>query len=357
MVRQRQFQHLSGWAGDLAAYIDVLDPGFYGYLVRRPIALKQVTFACMATKVRLKQLGDETEIEYPPDAELRALSETIRTQSPRKLLMEVFGSCRDGFAGAMNKIGHAAQPPGFYLKLHTILSDPGRRQIGNVIRQLRHLDAETLDVIEALDPLFLVPRFIDKVCSIQDARDLTQALALIKQHCRRATDEALDESIRHSDGPLSKWIEKWIMAADRLPKPPLDPGPDFVLLDTGPKMVEAGIRYRNCLNSLDKVVRALRGKAFYWEHPQHKVIVEAKAIGPEPVWAYTRIHVFDNGSAPVRIGKEIEQQFLRAGFTSLEWEPEETPWGAVDRLAQRLFSLDDSDELMNAFKSLTGEAA
>jgi hypothetical protein len=364
MVGQRRFHHLTGWAGDLAAHTDTLDPGFYGHLVRLRAGFKQVAFSVLA-KALLDECdssrgGDHGTDGYPSDAVLKEIARAIRTHGPRQVLLDAYGSVPDGFVGSLAKIGHSAQPKAFYTELHSVLSDPTKGQIAQIVRQLRRIDSERLDALEALDPLFLVPRFAEKVASARDAVDLTTTLGLIRNACSRATDEALDASIRHSDSTPYQWIERWLLRADRIPHPPFDPGPDFVPLDTGPRIVEAGLRYRNCLGSrsLDQIVHVLRNRAYYWEHPRHQVIAEAEALGPKQVWVFSGVHGIANRPAPFAVSQEIEECFLRAGIGSVHWIPEDSPWNAVSRLARAKFASNEVDQALNELEmELPGVAA
>jgi len=207
MVGQGRVYHLDGWAGDLAAHIDISDPGFYGHLVRLRTGFRQVAIAIMAAKVPSDVSGtsdthDHSVAKEVPDHYLKEIAQAIRTQSPRRLLIETYGSCPDGFMGALSKIGPVAQPKQFYTRLHDLFADPDKRQTANVARQLRRLDAAKLEILEALDPLFRVPQFAEQVAIVQEAHDLAEALSIIRQSCSRATDEALDASIRHHKGSV-----------------------------------------------------------------------------------------------------------------------------------------------------------
>lgn len=344
MVERRRLYHLDGWASDLAAHIDTLDAGFYGHLVRLPLGLRQVAFAVMATEQIL-------------DANLREMAQAIRTQSPRCLLIRMFGSCPDGLIGALSKIGPVAQPKQFYGRLHDLFSNPGKRQIANVARQSRRFDVVKLDILETLDPLFRVPRFAEQVANVQEAHDLTDALSIIRQSCRRATDEALDASIHHHKGSIPQWIERWLSASDRILFPSHDLGNEFVPLDTAKKMADAGRRYENCLRSSAMIVRVLRGMTRFWEHPRFGVIVEAQATGSVTGWCYAAIHMPRNAFPSFEISGMVENHFLNAGYGSLSWEPQGRSWEAISRLTRHSTALGEIEEIDAALEELANEAA
>lgn len=362
MVGQGPLYHLDGWAGDLAAHIDILNPGYFGHLVRLSLGFRQVAFAVMAAKARSdlqepSNRGNHSPAEGSADINLMQMAQAIWTQSPRRLLSEAYGSCPDGFMGALAKIGPVVQPKQFYGRLHNLFNDPGKREMANVARQFRHIDAVTLDILETLDPRFRVPQFAEQVASVQEALDLTEAVSIIGQSCSRATDEALDASIRHHKGSILQWIERWLSAADRIPFPPHDLGDEFVPLDSARKMADAGRRYRNCLRSSAMVIRVLRGISRFWEHPHFGVIVEAQATGPATGWAYAATHMPRNGFPSFEIAAKVEHHFLKAGYGSLNWEPQALSWEALNRLTRHTTALREIEEIDEAIEELAKECA
>lgn len=361
MVGQGRVYHLDGWAGDLSAHIDISDPGFYGHLVRLRPGFRQVAFAVMAANALsdLPRTSDKDDHSVGDDIPniLKEMAQAIRTQSPRRLLTEAYGSCPDGFMGGLAKIGLVAQPKQFYRRLHDLFADPGKRQIANVARQFRRFDAVKLEILETLDPTFRVRQFAERVASVQEARDLTEALSIIRQTCSRATDETLDTSIRHHKGSIPQWIKRWLSAADRIPFPPHDLGKEFVPLDTAAKMADAGRRYANCLRSSAMIIRVLRGVTRFWEHPRFGVIVEAQATGPTTGWCYAAIHMPRNGFPSLEIAGEVENHFLGAGFGSLNWEPQGPSWEALNRLTRYGTNLAEIEEIDAALEELADETA
>jgi len=362
MGERQRLCYLDGWAADFAAQIDILDPGYFGHLVRLPMGFRQVAFAVMAAKAQsdlpgLSDARNDSATKDRADIHLMQMAQAIRTHSPRRLLIEAYGSCPEGFMGALGKVGPVAQPKQFYGRLHNLFSDPAKREMANVTRQFRRFDAEKLEILEALDPLFLVPRFAEIVTSVQEAHDLTEALSIIRLSCSRATDEALDASIRHCKRSISHWIERWLSSMDRIPFPPHDLGHEFLPLDTARKMADAARRYENCLRSSAMTIRVLRGMSRFWEMPRCGVIVEAQATGPATGWCYAAIHMPRNGFPSFEIADEVEKHFLDAGYGSLNWEPQAPSWEALNRLTRYGTNLAEVEEIDEALKELANEAA
>jgi hypothetical protein len=357
----RRLYHLDGWASDLAAHIDMLDPGYFGHIVRLSPGFRQVAFAVMAATAPsdLPGTSDKADHSVADDVPniLKEMAQAIRTQSPRRLLIKAFGSCPDGFLGALAKIGPMAQPKQFYWRLHDLFCAPDKRQMADVARQFRRFDAVKLEILAALDPLFLVPRFAEQVASVQEAMDLTEALSVIRNSCSRATDESLDTSIRHHRGSISKWIKRWLSAADRIPFSPHDLGHEFVPLDTARKMADAGRRYENCLRSSTMIIRVLRGMTRFWEMPRCGVIVEAQATGPATGWCWAAIHMPRNGFPSFETAGEVENHFLGAGFGSLNWEPQAPSWDSLSRLTRHGTNLAEIEEIDAALEDLADGAA
>ncbi len=351
MDRRYRFNALpNGRFHDLIVSLDTVDPGFLGWLIRLPEGSRQVVFAVLARVGAdfLRPLREGQEPNLPSPEQLTALSPVLkdmRKLRARDLIEKYYGSCPDGFRGALAKTGARPQA-GYYPRLYAVFADTKHRQIAKVIRLLPSMDVGRLNILMTLDPIFLWPRFCSKVRDAQQAADLSTALMMIRQIIGgEASDEALATSIRSigENTSVAEWVESWLHRARRIAYPQLDLGTEWVPLDTGAKMVDAGLRFQNCLRTTDRILDVLKGHKFYFENTRRMTLAEVQAVGPQRFLILAATHTKRNAFVARGMRRETEAAFLAAGVPSLNWKEEGGPWSAVERVPNGFFSLPDDE--------------
>lgn len=348
----RRYPLFHGRLADLCIALDTIDPGFLGYVRRLSHRRAQAALCTLAItgEAALSCDSDHFSGVSPEIIALKPVATAIRKLGIQELLATYVGPHEEGLIGALEKLPSGVQPAKTYRTLVEIFANPEQRRVASVIRHLQSLSAQRIDILLTLDPIFLVPRFTAKVGTIADAADINTALGLIRNVVPSADDAALSDSIR-SIGPstsLSDWVVGWIGRADSVPHLRLELGPDYVPLDSCAKLIEAGRRYRVCLGHAERLVLALRGRAFHYEHVRRRAIVTVEAIGPEQSFlVLAGVHSIRNRfmSASVRAG--IERDFRRVGIVPTYWISEDTPWSAVERIVSKSLDIEyvDEDEL------------
>jgi hypothetical protein len=336
---------------DLILALDEIDPGFAGWLMRLPNKRQQIIYA-----VLIKAACDLLSLRLSPEnrvalvrsqrERLRTLTLAMRSCRPRDLIETHYHSCPDGLLGAYEKTSGGPQDGGYYLRLHIIFAQASNKPLILVIRQLQSLDLQQLNILTALDPIFLVPRFVAKVATPQQAHDLTAALTLIRQVVgEEANDDALRASITSIGEKitLSEWVTCWLYRTGRIPGPPLALGPDWIALTSGRMITDAGRRYRNCLRIPRQMIRALRGQAQFFENRRLNLIAEVKAIGPERTLVLEGVHGPGNMHVFPTLRQQVRADFMAVGVPHEHWRPADCPWEPVARLTYdvSLFGLRD----------------
>ncbi len=338
---------------DLILALDEIDPGFAGWLMRLPNERQQVMFAVLA-----KAANEVLSVRCPP----RELVRRVRGMSPRlqlltqgmrrdrchDLIAAHYGTCPDGLLGAFRKTDGGPQGGAYYLRLHALFAQATNKALIKIVRQLESLDLQRLNVLTSLDPIFLIPRFVAKVGTPQQAQDLTAALRLIRESVgERANDDALRASISSLGEKtlLSEWIASWLYRAERIPDPSLPLGPDWVALTTGRMITDAGRRYRNCLQGPRQMIRALRGQSHFYENRRLNLIAEVKAVGPERYLVLEGVHGPGDMYVLPSLRKQVRADFTAVGIPHEHWRPAECPWEPVARLTYdvSLFELWDGE--------------
>jgi hypothetical protein len=354
MDRRYRFEALpNGRFHDLFVSLDKVDPGFLGWIIRLPESRRQVAYAILSN-VGAEFLRPNRQGQKPalPNHEqliaLRPVLKDMRELRPRDLLGRHFGSCPDGYLGALRKTECGPQGVLYYPRLYTVFTDPEHKQIAKVIRQLQSMDMARLKILFALDPIFLWPKFCSIVRDAQQAADLSVALVMIRQIIEEeASNEALTASIRSigENTSVARWVESWLHRAKHIAYPRLDLGSEWVALDTGAKMTEAGLRFQNCLRDTDRIADVLKGRVYYFENRSGAVIAEVQAVGPQRFLMLTGVHTKRNAIVSRGMRRETQKAFLAASVPSLDWTPEDHSWQAIERIPNGLFSLQDFDTL------------
>jgi hypothetical protein len=232
--------------------------------------------------------------------------------------------------------------------LFAIFAEPRHRQVAKVIRLLPSMDLGRLNILMALDPIFLHPNFCSKVVTAQQASDLSLALGLIREVVGNgASEEALTNSIRSicENVTVPMWVSNWLSKAKYVSYPELGISPSWIALNSGPKLVDAGRRLRVCLGHTDRILDVLRGRNLYYEDLRQSVIAEVQAVGPQRFLVLMGVYGRGNSPIPRGLRREVEAEFLSAGVPSLKWWSEDCPWRAIERIPNAFFDLGLDDEL------------
>lgn len=354
MDRRYRFEALpNGRFHDLIVSLDIVDPGFLGWIMRLPEGRRQLIYAVLTTVGAefLRPIRQSQEPALPNHEQLIALCPVLkdmRELRPRDLLRRHFGSCPDGYLGALRKTEGGPQGRLYYQRLYTVFTSPEHKQIAKVVRQLQSMNAERLKILFALHPIFLWPRFCSKIRDAQQAADLSAALIMIRQITgEEASDDALATSIRSigENTSVSQWVAGWLSRAKHIAYPQLDLGSEWAPLDTGAKMTEAGLRFQNCLRDTDRIIDVLKGRVYYFENQSRATIAEVRAVGPQRFLMLTGVHTKRNATISRGMRRETQKAFLAASVPSLDWTPEDHSWQAIERIPNGFFSLQDFDTL------------
>ncbi|MFC4172988.1 hypothetical protein ACFOYU_13105 [Microvirga sp. GCM10011540] len=358
------FQPLpKGRTHDLVVSLDRVDPGFLGWLTRLPENRRQIMYAVLAKAgadfLRPRRQGQEPT--RPSSEQLLALRPVLtdmRQLRAGDLLERWYGSSPDGFLGAVSKTKEGPQGGAYYARLHTVFTDPKHKQIAKIVRLLPTINFGRLNVLMALDPIFLSPGFCSKVRDAQQAADLSTALMLIRQVVGEdASDEALTNSIRSigENTSVSQWVATWLSRAGHIACPRLNLDPEWQALDSGEKLRDTGLRLQVCLGTAERVIETLKGQKFYYENTRHSMIAEVQAVGPQRFLILAGVHARRNAPVPRRMHREVEEEFLAAGVPSLTSWPEDCPWRAIERIPNGFydFGIEEDFDLCG----LEGEAA
>lgn len=276
-ITSRTIYPYTGWALDIAMFLDDRVPSFVARSFRWGALKRQAAYYVMAeiaSGVPIPELALRFAHQAPFTASdpLTRIGTVLDGLRAREIMRAMIGEVPAGLLGTMERLGVAPMSdPRLYRTLTRLYRplDQTDRCRTRVLAQLKGaLKGGQIEAISVLDPVLLHANILLRTADGAEARKLNLALAYIRSHCSAATDTALRQSIERipPDLVLRKWVSRWAARFDGLPQSALDLGaePSLVLIRSGAALVDAGRRYQNCLAS--KVGEVITGRYAFAEY-------------------------------------------------------------------------------------------
>lgn len=244
------WQPIHGWPMEYIAVVEAKEPGRLWRLMHAAPPRRQAVFAALAI---LDAQPSSVGLEV-----LRRLLDDGLKLAPRDLLERSFGSCPDGMAGALGKLGFAPLSAVRYRQLRELFEGSAPNQLirAQAIRQMAHLDDGIIEAALTLDADLLSPRVLMKVTSGRAAEKTNAQARLIRQVCTGETSLTLRAAISaDEDRGWPGWFTKKLEKADN-PFPhdlPTDTDPEFERVS--PRNAQKiGAEFKNCLGRSERVL-------------------------------------------------------------------------------------------------------
>jgi hypothetical protein len=251
----------SGWALNLAIDLDCACPGLLAASFQFGATRRQTLFLVLAIVEEhgIDEIAGRLRLEGGPDLQDQAapaiLGRTILTlRRPRDLVRAVLGGAPNGLVGVLGRLGQdPISDSGVYLELTRLCgsSDPADRRRVKVLGQISgSLVGAQVAILSLLDPVLLHPAYVSTIYETRQVAEVHQALAYVRAHCTKATDEAIWASLGQvkPDGHRAQLIKAWAARFDRLPYTLNTRGdPTLIVLGSAAALADAGRRYSNCL--------------------------------------------------------------------------------------------------------------
>ena len=341
----RDWYHpLSGWLVVEVMRLDEAAPGILRHATKAAPAWRNAVATALAMGIRersanfLLRANGRVE-DRDPDAQV---SEVLVSMKPSDILDAALGEVPPLLLGTLTKIGGTPlNTPAAYVRLIELLrSDaPDARARRKVLGQLNErLDDELLQTVSIIDPAALSPSAVLAIRTASEAHKVNARLAVIREICSTATDDALRQSIenaRHLRPGL--WIRSWLGRADRLPPLGIPLDDDRSVRRVVPATArEIGQKWRNCLAG--HVNSMVSGAVAYFEIDDLNVLAVLTRV--DQGWLLTGIHA--RGNLPVHRGvpERVKERLSGMGVICLlpvGWPPE------LEAVAGSFFEVDDLD--------------
>ncbi|QRE74442.1 hypothetical protein [Methylobacterium aquaticum] len=295
----------------IAVELDAVYPGHLGLALHGSDLARQTRFLAYAeiatggAAALANRLGsaEVSSAIRNADSDQAVIGRALAVFKPREIVEAIFKVVPNAFLGTLKRLGPGPLPnPALYRELYQLFASriPADRARVRVLRQLPGtISPMQIAIVMVIDPVLLHPRFVMKIETVEEARDLSDAFAYIRAHCSAATNEAIWQSV--SSFPEQKIVEalvrRWAKRFDQLPFLLELADPSLVVLNTGAALLDAGRRYDNCLST--KIPDVLVGRNLYVEVKTGRsrgLIAELRRTSR--CWVLHMLHQRGNGRVP-----------------------------------------------------------
>ncbi|BCM86475.1 hypothetical protein mvi_49360 [Methylobacterium indicum] len=342
----------------IAVEIDKLCPGHLGVALHGSNLSRQVRFltyaeiaagdaAALATRLGVAEVSSAIG---NADDDQATVGRALTVLKPREIVEAIFKVVPDAFLGILKRLGPDPLPdPALYRELHRLFASriPADRARVRVLRQLPGTITPTqIAIVLALDPVLLHPRFVSKVESLKEARELNAGFGYVRAHCSVATDDAIRQSVSSFPEKMivEAFVRRWARRFDRLPFPLELADASLVVLKTGAALVDAGRRYDNCLPT--KVPEVLVGRYLYVEvriGAGRGVIAELRRTSR--CWVLQMLYQRGNGHVSQDIASVVRRKLVAQGIA------------IYDRPANGVSGLDAAAKLLDIYNWCTDDVS
>lgn len=322
---------LLGWATDALVRLDDETPGVIARVLTAAPARKQAIFAALAVaEVKSDVFGSSDDL-IPV-----SLGEVIRHGRVSDILRHAFDDLPDGLPGLLSRVGDRPLPRSKdYLALHALVTSADRRG-ADALRDFGRITCRKLDVLASLDARWCHANTLARIESGSEALTFNSAVAFIQSVNSRATDGVIAESIARMrpSSTLPRLLDRFLRRADQLPLHPVPQGDnELVPLATVRNLLDAGRRYRNCLQH--RLADVAAGKMAVAEF-RGELLAEFRPLTLGAGWVLREVHGVRNGPVPLALAEAAETKCDPMGIPRFDAEIGGSGWKSYRRFTGEL---------------------
>ncbi len=292
---------LLGWATAALVKLDDEVPGILSRVLTAAPARRQAILAALAAYEVKAGVFDVSEDLLP-----MSFAEVVRHGRVADILRMTFGDVPEGLPGLLERIGERPlDRRADYLAIFQMLARNDVRA-ADALRGAGRITRRKLEVLSSLDPRWHHTHTLERLDTGAEATTFNAAVEFVQSVCSRASDETVAEAIAQMrpTSTLPRLLDRFIRRADRLPVNPVPVGDnDLRPLSTTRDLLEAGLRYRNCISHRLSEVAA--GKLAIAEY-QTQLLVEFRPLSLGAAWMFRDVHGPRNGPVALALIAEVE---------------------------------------------------
>jgi hypothetical protein len=260
-----------------------------------------------------------------------ALALFLRDASPRQIVEAVYGSCPNGFLGALERAG--LKPFGSaraYRDLYSLFLDPAENHRTTALRHVGIVTEKTIQIVMALRAPFATHAVVSRLRHVGEAEAFMRAVDIVQRINTKATDDAILDAVAalRPETRLNTLIDRLVKRADVLPAAPIPDDEEVRGFTSAAEVIAAGRRMRNCLRGRLKAI--LEGHSGFVTF-RDEFIMEFSRLS-NGRWLYMECHAARNAPVP----KDVEEAARRkAAMHGIPHVVARDPWagfGAIGDL-------------------------
>ena len=328
-AKGRAFTIPNGWPLNSGVEVDDACPGFLARVCRARLIWRQSLWAALAAgmstnaEMMFRATGDESLLDAEQKTLMAAFGQVATSLTARELSEISYGSCPEGWLGALRKLhGQTFPSPETYRLLFELYSsdlplDAKRRE---VLGQCSMLDEHRLGAVLAMnDPALICTTILARLSGPDEVRKFEENIAQVRRYCTWAGNDAVlrEAIIKAMEKQGHRWLISLMERADKLiPEThPCDASPDLERFPVC-KAGEIGREYRNCLEPRRILPQAVSGVWTMVLWREEGLLIEMRMLD-SGTWQVRRIHAVGNADVTREVALRVRDKMAPLGVSCL----------------------------------------
>ena len=321
---------LLGWATESLVRLDDEVGGILSRVLTAAPERRQAIFCALAVHDQNGGLNFGDQLIQP------SLAEVVRHGRSADILRHALGEVPSGLRGLLARVGERPLPRSKdYLTLCGLAASDDGRGMAALLGS-GSISVRKLEVLSALNPRWRYANTLERIDTGAEALTFNAAVGFVQSVNSKATDEVVADAIAamRPSSTLPRLLDRFLRRADQLPLHPVPQGDnELVPLATVRNLLDAGRRYRNCLQH--RLADVAAGKMAVAEF-RGELLAEFRPLTLGAGWVLREVHGVRNGPVPLALAEAAETKCDQMGIPRFDAEIGGSGWKSYRRFTGEL---------------------